>query len=64
MDGGQYITVSVAARIYIGKHVQTVRRMCANGVFQSARQIGCGKRPRWQILRREVMQMVARKKSS
>lgn len=56
-----FITVSQAARYYIFKADRTVRHMCENGIFKSARQIGTGTKPRWQILRREVIQYCGQK---
>jgi hypothetical protein len=55
-ENNPWISVPLAARFYIFKHVETVRRMCISGTFKSARKVGTGQKAHWQILRREVIQ--------
>lgn len=63
MTENPYITISQAKRYYIHKHVETIRLMCVNGVFKTARQIGLGNKPTWQIARAEVAKMVSQQTS-
>jgi hypothetical protein len=58
-----YITCSIAARYYLKKSSETVRRMCVGGIFKTARQIGFGKNPHWQIARTEVAALMRQTKT-
>lgn len=61
IQNSPYISSYIAATKYLFKHPSTIRRLCRDGTFKTARKIGVAKNCHWQISRAEVLSWIGSK---